>query len=476
MEIGPAASSRFPLAAAPSTEPVEVKISPPTPLQPARWAAAEKGLNQKKALGLADKQHLEDCPICLDEKADIQMHPCGHSVCGNCLDVWMSQRSSFAQTLRNGCSDTTCPLCRTAVVETTAASASQEPSPSQGSQPPTNCCPSPSSDSTSEACHAPVAPRGDGEGGRADAPPNLGAGKAPEPGNISSWGRPPASPIGASGSSMWGDGRQANIPSFFEPPEHPQDDLERSKAPREERTSATSDTIEARLAAVMQDEPEPKSSLDAVKDEETKRKKEQEEALAHAAWMKAQMAGGTASPTTSQAASDASTTMGVGPASSPPSAQHASPPPETTAPGAVGSKPPDAWASLSGGGAFGMEPWGSGPYSLGGAAAPPPVDRRVEQQLRTELGALRDELSAERARLAQEQARADKAVADSRRFEEKLATTKEELRRSASSKEGEMHKLQASCVEEGAVALTCYGLGVPPMHGLATVCGLRVAR
>ena len=49
------------------------------------------------------------------------MDPCGHTCCGGCLDQWMSQKSSFAQTLRNGSSDTTCPLCRAAVTDTVAA-------------------------------------------------------------------------------------------------------------------------------------------------------------------------------------------------------------------------------------------------------------------------------------------------------------------------------------------------------------------
>ena len=72
-------------------------------LKPAPWAAAIEGINQKKGWNAAiDKTGLEDCPVCLEEKADVKMEPCGHTCCGGCLDQWMSQKSSFAQTLRNG--------------------------------------------------------------------------------------------------------------------------------------------------------------------------------------------------------------------------------------------------------------------------------------------------------------------------------------------------------------------------------------
>eukprot|EP00908_Phaeocystis_cordata_P025957 Transcript_8434.p1 GENE.Transcript_8434~~Transcript_8434.p1 ORF type:complete len:280 (-),score=67.64 Transcript_8434:193-1032(-) len=92
------------------------------PVKPAKWAAAEEGMNAKKGWNAAvDKTGLEDCPICLEEPADVQMHPCGHACCGSCLDQWMSQKSSFASTLRSGSSDTTCPMCRQAVTETAAA-------------------------------------------------------------------------------------------------------------------------------------------------------------------------------------------------------------------------------------------------------------------------------------------------------------------------------------------------------------------
>ena len=49
-------------------------------LKPAPWAAAIEGINQKKGWnGAIDKTGLEDCPVCLEEKADVKMDPCGHT-------------------------------------------------------------------------------------------------------------------------------------------------------------------------------------------------------------------------------------------------------------------------------------------------------------------------------------------------------------------------------------------------------------
>ena len=65
-------------------------------------------------------QQLEDCPICFEQKAIIQMTPCGHAACDKCIDSWMMNKTSFAQTLRNGNSVTSCPLCRANVEDTVA--------------------------------------------------------------------------------------------------------------------------------------------------------------------------------------------------------------------------------------------------------------------------------------------------------------------------------------------------------------------
>ena len=67
-----------------------------------------------------DPELLEDCPICLEVKAIMKMEPCGHSACDKCIDSWMMNRTSFAQTLRTGSSVTSCPLCRADVQDTVA--------------------------------------------------------------------------------------------------------------------------------------------------------------------------------------------------------------------------------------------------------------------------------------------------------------------------------------------------------------------
>ena len=53
----------------------------PSP-QPAKWRAVGQ-TNRKKALSLSvcDLALLEDCPICFENKADIEMLPCRHSTC-----------------------------------------------------------------------------------------------------------------------------------------------------------------------------------------------------------------------------------------------------------------------------------------------------------------------------------------------------------------------------------------------------------
>ena len=48
------------------------------------------------------------------------MTPCGHAACDKCIDSWMMNKTSFAQTLRNGNSVTSCPLCRANVEDTVA--------------------------------------------------------------------------------------------------------------------------------------------------------------------------------------------------------------------------------------------------------------------------------------------------------------------------------------------------------------------
>eukprot|EP00965_Chrysotila_dentata_P047439 1573496-Pleurochrysis_carterae.AAC.4 len=97
------------------------------PLKPAPWAAKADATNLKKGSTFTgDERLLDNCPVCMEEKAYVQMKPCGHTLCGGCLDLWTTQRSSFAQTLLTGSSVTTCPLCRAGVQETATVSQQEQ--------------------------------------------------------------------------------------------------------------------------------------------------------------------------------------------------------------------------------------------------------------------------------------------------------------------------------------------------------------
>lgn len=55
----------------------------------------------------------EACPVCLAEHAaDVQLEPCGHCLCANCLVGWSHEQSSYAATARRASSVVTCPICR----------------------------------------------------------------------------------------------------------------------------------------------------------------------------------------------------------------------------------------------------------------------------------------------------------------------------------------------------------------------------
>jgi len=282
-------------------------------LKPAPWAAAIEGINQKKGWNAAiDKTGLEDCPVCLEEKADVKMEPCGHTCCGGCLDQWMSQKSSFAQTLRNGSSDTTCPLCRAAVTDTVAAT------PVEGAAAAALSA-APSSDTEDEVKdwmalarqrHAEVvakarAMRGDpsvSDGGeQAPSAPDAAPHKPePKPSNASEWGTSSvpsngftkATPWGTPSSTSWSVGLkngETRAPEDRGPRNSDGADVD----------AMLGDVMQARLAAVIDDDdavppapalaaPGRKKRDDPWTQEEEHRRKEHEEAKAHAAWMKAQ--------------------------------------------------------------------------------------------------------------------------------------------------------------------------------------------
>ena len=60
----------------------------------------------------------------MELKATIQLKPCNHAACDKCIESWMLNSTSFAQTIRTGKSVTTCPLCRATVQDTVALAAS----------------------------------------------------------------------------------------------------------------------------------------------------------------------------------------------------------------------------------------------------------------------------------------------------------------------------------------------------------------
>ncbi|KAL1528099.1 hypothetical protein AB1Y20_009464 [Prymnesium parvum] len=382
-------------------------IEPAEPVKPARWKAAERGLNQRKARQLDEKAkaQLDDCPICYQEKADIRMKPCGHDVCGSCLDQWMSQRSSFAQTLRNGNSETTCPFCRTSVQETMVAVGEDEENGGLSADFPPWTAPgiglSPSASARAPASSASSNSR------------RSASGALEETGSSSTAAWPGSVRNGANATMLWAEN---SLPPFFRggrPDEAlPLEALEEHLPG--ERISCTSDSIEARLEAVMNDEPD--TELCGVRDEAVLRQKELEEARAHAAWMKAQASTGSPSPNTSQAASEASTALAP--------TQHTSPPSPVDEQFGVTRKPAEGWNYLSGGGAFGV-PWAGGAFPAAtftpGGSATGAHDTHIEPQLRAEVNALREELCTMQRYAGEHQRRAEKAEAEARRLEEQLA-------------------------------------------------------
>ena len=264
-------------------------------LKPAPWAAAIEGTNQKKGWNAAiDQTGLEECPICLEEKADVKMEPCGHTCCGGCLDQWMSQKSSFAQTLRTGSSDTTCPLCRAAVTDTTAAT------PVEGAAAAAASSAAPSSDvegdvkdwmALAEQRHAEVVAKA-----RAmrDEPPVPALGK-----QAAATPKTETKPSNTSSSGA--------VRATYHHPNHPswsassKPGKKRAPEDRGARNSDNSD-VDAMLGdAIQARSPEPgaASGDDPWTQEEMHRRKEHEEAKAHASWVKAQMSATQATETKS---------------------------------------------------------------------------------------------------------------------------------------------------------------------------------
>ena len=285
-------------------------------LKPAPWAAAIEGTNQKKGWNAAiDKTGLDECPVCLEEKADVKMEPCGHTCCGGCIDQWMSQKSSFAQTLRTGSSDTTCPLCRAAVTSTVAATPVEGAALVEGAATAAQSA-APSSKvegdvkdwmALAEQRHAEVVAKARAMRGE----PSVSAGRELAP----SAPKTPPKPKPSNGASKSGSSSIPHKATYKHPNSTSwsvlssrQEKHGKKKAP-EDRGARISDgadvdamlgdAMQARFAAVTDDDdavppaPEPaasgrKTSDDPWTQEEKHRRQEHEEAKAHALWIKAQ--------------------------------------------------------------------------------------------------------------------------------------------------------------------------------------------
>ena len=243
----------------------------------------------------------------------MKMEPCGHTCCGGCLDQWMSQKSSFAQTLRNGSSDTTCPLCRAAVTDTIAAT------PLEGAVAAAVLA-APLSEAEDEVKdwmalarqrHAEVVAKAramrDGDalvsdgGEQAPSAPDTGPHTPePTPSNASDWGISSVPSNGFAKATPWGTPNSTLWSVSLKNGETgaPEDRGARN-SDGADVDAMLGDVMQARLAAVIDDDdavpPAPALAVSGRKkrddpwtQEEEHRRKEHEEAKAHAAWMKAQ--------------------------------------------------------------------------------------------------------------------------------------------------------------------------------------------
>ena len=476
-------------------------------LKPAPWAAAIEGINQKKGWNAAiDKTGLEDCPVCLEEKADVKMEPCGHTCCGGCLDQWMSQKSSFAQTLRNGSSDTTCPLCRAAVTDTVAATPVEGAGVAASSAAPSSEAEDELKDwmALARQRHAEVvakarAMRGDpsvSDWGEhpTSAPDAVTHKPEPKPCNASEWGISSvpsngfatATPWAAPNSTSWSVGLKNGETKASE-------DRGVRNSDGADVDAMLGDAMQARLAAVIDDDdavpsapalavPGRKKRDDPWTQEEEHRRKEQEEAKAHAAWMKAQ-ANAAAKNAETLGAPDPSHARQAVQASD--GVNSAEPADETIPPGlgkrlaaneGWGAVPGDSanfgvafhsgFGGGFGGGAFGRVPTKEDEARLtleeeqlraarqetaeakeaaSRAKAHVDTERQAVDMLRTELASLQDQLVADQEARTKDRQRAEQAEGTAEVLKQQLTAFQEQLnrmRKAERAKDEEYRRLQ----------------------------------
>ena len=100
---------------APAADDEPLPTLPPPPTEGRRRLGALAALAAPPAAA-DEMERGEECPICLEARATMEMKPCGHRACPPCLEQWVSLRSSYATTLYSGSHEATCPICRTTVV------------------------------------------------------------------------------------------------------------------------------------------------------------------------------------------------------------------------------------------------------------------------------------------------------------------------------------------------------------------------
>jgi len=59
-------------------------------------------IQQRQIENLQDQLHWSECPICIDQKKDVSLVPCGHSMCKACSELVLSKTKN-------------CPICRNPV-------------------------------------------------------------------------------------------------------------------------------------------------------------------------------------------------------------------------------------------------------------------------------------------------------------------------------------------------------------------------
>jgi len=402
----------------------------------------------------------------------------------------MSQKSSFAQTLRNGSSDTTCPLCRAAVTDTVAATpvegvaaAASRPAPPSEAEDEVKDWMALARQRHAEVVAKARAMRGDPSVSdeRKRAPSARDAGPhepEPTPSNDSEWGIGSVPSNGFAKSTPWGT---SNSTSWTNGLKNGEAEASEDKGARNsdgaDLDAMLGDVMQARLAAVIDDDdalPHASARAASVRkkrddpwtQEEEHRRKEHEEAKAHAAWMKAQ----------ANAAAKNAETRGA------PGASHAlqsvqasggvnsteSPDEKDDLPG-VGTRlaTNEGWGSGSGDANFGVAFHSGFGAGFGGSAfgrvptkedearltleeeqlraarretaeakeaasranAHVDTERQAADMLRTELASFRDQLAAEQEARTKDRRRAEQAEATVEVLKQQLTAFQEQLNR-----------------------------------------------